>query len=219
MIATDRDLLLFEPRVFNELASAAHRVFDAPGAGSFDAAGTTLTVTGAKFTDWNIGPGWVVLVSDGPLEVLSRWNQTALYVSKLRESSTAAVVAGGTGANLPVRVATFRPQLEATHEAILRALGIEPTQAAGPPGAGIITEANITNPRALLRAECLGTLAMLYSAAAVAGDANNIHWAKAGAYADRYAEERRRLAVQIDTNADGKPDAVRRISPSWLTRA
>lgn len=219
MIATDRDLLVYEPRIFNELAAAAHRVLDAPGAGSFDSAGTTLTVTGAKFTDWNIGLGWVVLVNDAPLEVLARWNQTALYVSKLRESSAAAVIAGGTGAGHDVRVATFRPQLEATHEALLRALGIEPAQPAGPPGGGVITEASITNPRALLRAECLGTLAMLYSAAAVASGENNIHWAKASTYADRYAEERRRLTVTIDTNNDTKPDAVRRISPAWLARA
>ncbi|MFM9959325.1 MAG: hypothetical protein ACKVZJ_14805 [Phycisphaerales bacterium] len=216
MIATDRDLLVFEPRLFNEMAAAAHRIFDASNVASFDSAGTTVTVTGGRWNDWGVGAGWVILINDAPAEVITRFSQTQLYVTKLRESPTAAVIAAGSGSGLSARISTFRPQLEAVHEAILRALGIEPTQPAGP---GVITEANITNPKALLRAECLGTLAMIYSAAAVASGENNIHWAKASTYADRYAEERRRLTVNIDTNADGKADAVRRISPAWLVRA
>ena len=215
MIATDRDLLVYEPRLFNDAFFASQRVFDAPSAGSFDTAGTTLTATGAKWVDWNVGTGWVVLVADAPAEVVTRFNQTQLYVSKLREDAGAAVVSAGSGSSLSIRVSTFRPQIQQVHDALMRAVGIEPTAIVAP---GIITEANITNPKALLRAECLGTLQMVYQAVAVVSGEGSIAWAKARSYAERFAEERRRIAVEIDTNADGSADAVRRFSTHWLTR-
>ena len=215
MIATDRDLLVYEPRLFNDAFFASQRVFDAPSAGSFDTAGTTLTATGAKWVDWNVGTGWVVLVADAPAEVVTRFNQTQLYVSKLREDAGAAVVSAGSGSSLSIRVSTFRPQIQQIHDALMRGVGIEPTAIVAP---GIITEANITNPKALLRAECLGTLQMVYQAVAVVSGEGSIAWAKARSYAERFAEERRRIAVEIDTNADGSADAVRRFSTHWLTR-
>lgn len=216
MIATDRDLLVYEPRLFNEAFFASQRVFDAPSAGSFDTAGTTLTATGAKWVDWNVTTGWVVLVADSPCEVAARFNQTQLFVSKIREDSTAAMVSAGSGSSLSVRVSTFRPQIQAAHDALMRGIGIEPTAVAAP---GILTEANITNPKALLRAECLGTLAAVYQSVAVSAGEGSIAWAKARSYAERAAEERRRISIEIDTNADGKADAVRRFSAHWLTRA
>lgn len=216
MIATDRDLLVYEPRLFNEAFFVSQRVFDSPSAGSLDTAGTTLTVTNAKWADWNVGPGWVVLIADAPAEVVTRFNQTQLYVSKLREDANAVVVSTGTGSSLPVRVSTFRPQIQSVHDALMRGVGIEPTAIISP---GVITEASITNPKALLRAECLGTLQMVYQAVAVAAGEGSIAWAKARSYAERFAEERRRIVVEIDTNADGTADAIRRFSTHWLTRA
>jgi hypothetical protein len=216
MIATDRDLLVYEPRLFNEAFFASQRVFDSPSAGSLDAAGTTLTATNAKWGDWNVGAGWVVLIADAPAEVVTRFNQTQLYVSKLREDANAAVTSAGSGSSLPVRVSTFRPQIQSVHDALMRGVGIEPTAIVAP---GTITEANITNPKALLRAECLGTLQMVYQSVAVAAGEGSVAWAKARSYAERFAEERRRIAVEIDTNADGTADAVRRFSTHWLTRA
>ncbi len=216
MIATDRDLLVYEPRLFNEAFFASQRVFDAASAGSLDTAGTTLTATGAKWNDWNVGTGWVVLIADAPCEVVARFNQTQLYVSKLREDAAAAVVSAGSGSSLSVRVSTFRPQIQAAHDALMRGIGIEPTAAVAP---GVLTEASITNPKALLRAECLATLAGVYQSVAVSAGEGSVAWAKARSYAERFNEERRRIAVEIDTNADGQADAVRRYSVHWLTRA
>jgi len=216
MIATDRDLLVYEPRLFNEILFPSQRVFDAAGAGGLDAAGTTLTVSSAKWNDWGVGPGWVVLINDAPAEVVARFNQTQLYVSKLREDPSTPVLPAGSGSSLSVRVATFRPQIQQVHEALLRAVGIEPSAAAAP---NTITESSITNPRAMLRAECLGALELIYATAAPTAVEGSITWAKAKSYAKRAADERRRLAVEIDTNADGTPDALRRPSAHWLTRA
>lgn len=216
MIATDRDLLVYEPRLLNEAFFASQRVFDSPSAGSLDAAGTTLTATGAKWVDWNVGPGWIVLIADAPAEVVARISQTQLSVSRLREDTNVAVAAAGSGSSLSVRVSTLRPQIQSVHDALMRGVGIEPTAIVSP---GKITEANISNPKALLRAECLGTLQMVYQAVAVATGEGSVAWAKARSYAERFAEERRRIAVEIDTNADGTADAVRRFSTHWLARA
>lgn len=188
MIATDRDLLVYEPRLFNEILFPSQRVFDAAGAGGLDAAGTTLTVSSAKWNDWGVGPGWVVLIGDAPAEVVARFNQTQLYVSKLREDPSTPVLPAGSGSSLSVRVGTFRPQIQQVHEA-------------------------------LLRAECLGALELIYATAAPTALEGSITWAKAKSFAKRADDERRRLAVEIDTNADGTPDALRRPSAHWLTRA
>jgi len=217
MIANDRDLLVFEPRLFNENLFPSQRVFDAPGAGGLDAAGTTLTVSSAKWNDWGVGPGWVVLINDVPAEVVARFNQTQLYVSKLREDASTPVLPAGSGSSLSVRVGTFRPQIQQVHEALLRALGIEPSAAASVPPA--VSEASITNPGAMLHAECLGALELIYATASTSASEGSITWTKAMSYAKRAADERRRLAVEIDTNADGTPDALRRPSAHWLTRS
>lgn len=216
MFATDRDLLVFEPRLFNELGFGAQRVADAAGAGSLDASGSTLTLTGGRFNDWGVSTGWVVLVNDAPLEVVTRFNQTQLYVSRLREDTTQAVIPAAQGAGLNVRVSTFRPQIALIHDMLLRSLGIEPGAAAAP---GVLTDSAVTNPRALVRAECLGTLHLLFAASAPIAGESSIAWAKARSYAERFDQERRRLRAEIDTTGDGSPDALRRPNVERLFRA
>lgn len=215
MFASDRDLLVYEPRLFNEVGFAAQRVLDSASGGGLDSNGTTLTVSVARFVDWGVQAGWVAVIADVPAEVVTRFNQTQLYVSKLRDDpSGGAVPIGGSGSGLSVRVATFRPQLAVIHGVILRGLGIEPG-IVGPDG---VSETSIRNPAALARAECLGALHMIYSAAAVLAGESSLHWAKAKMYAERFDTERRRVGAEIDTDGDGVADAVRRVNVSRLIR-
>ncbi len=215
MFASDRDLLVLEPRLFNEVAFASQKVFDSPSAGSLDSSGTTLTASGAKFIDANVGAGWVAVIADAPAEVLSRFNQTQLYVSKLRDDTAAGAIPAGSGSGLSVRVATFRAQIGVVHDTLLRGLGIEP----GVTGADGVSEASIQNPRALVRAECLGALHLIYSSAAALAGADSVHWAKARMYAERFDVARRAAAAEIDTDGDGVADAVRRVNVTRLIRA
>lgn len=76
----------------------------------------------------------------------------------------------------------------------------------------------LTNPGAFTRVTCLGALQAIYSAGAVVAGLNSPAWAKARMYAERFALERERIVAQIDTNADGEPDAVRRVNLSRLVR-
>lgn len=215
MFATDRDLLVLEPRLFFDIAWTAQKRIDATG-GSIDAAGTTLTLAGVDFAAQGVGPGSVVLAAGAPLEVIARVSPTQLSVSRLREGASASAVPATPGSALKIVVQTFAPQLALVHDQVLRMLGIEPGAPAAP---GTPTEAAITNPRSLALLEALGALHLIFAAAAALVGPDSPHWIKAQMYRQRMATERQRARAELDLDADGLPDAARRPSVLLLSRA
>jgi hypothetical protein len=95
-------------------------------------------------------------------------------------------------------------------------LGLEPSQTTldgWAPG-----EASVLNPRDLALVEALGVLHLIYSsAAAPLGDGNTLA-ARAEHFRDRFAHERWRARAIIDTDGDGRADAVRSMSVGVLRR-
>lgn len=214
MFASDRDLLAYEPRLFNEVSWAGQRVLESASGGTIDSSGLTLTVTGAKFLDWGVDTGWVVLAGDVPLEVSYRINQTQLSVSRPRASLDSAAIPTSAASGLSVKAASFMTQIGLAHAQVMRALGIEP----GAVGVDGVGEENITNPRAVIEVEALGALHLIYAAASAMVGPGSVMWTKAQMYRERFIAARRRLAVEIDADGDGVSDQVRRVTVAFLVR-
>lgn len=218
MFATDRDLLVLEPRLFSDVSWATQTLLAAAN-GAIDSAGTMLTVSGASFTSLGIDEGFIALVAGVPLEVISRESATELIVSKLRATVNDSPIRTATGTNLAVFVGTFRPQIALVHEQLLRALGIAPD----PPGVqddpNMPTESRITNRADLALAEALGALHLIYASAAAMAGSESPQWTKALNYRDRFMAERRRLIARLDLDGDGTPEVFRRASVLQFLRA
>lgn len=215
MFARDRDLLVFEPRLFHDVSWSAQRLVSASG-GSIDAAGTTLTLSSADFDALLIDEGHVALAGGAPYEVTARQSATALSISRPRASAADPVLPASAASNLQVDITTFAPQLRLVHDQLLRTIGIEPGAAPEP---NLVTESSITNPSALVRAEALGALHLIYaSAAALVGDDQPL-WTKAQLYRNRFTLARREVVAQIDLDGDGAPDATRRANVIQFARA
>jgi hypothetical protein len=213
MFALDRDLLVLEPALLRDVGWAGQRVLDATGTIS----GATLTLSTGSFADAGVAAGSVALVDGLAVEILAVASATEATVSLLRARRDGPGVAPSAATNRPVRVYTFGPQIEAVHRQILTMAGIDPD--ATPLGpTPPLTEAAITNPNALVRLEALGALHLIYAGAA-APSSSLAHAQRAEMYRHRFAEERARVPVFVDLDADGVADARRSLTVTHLSRA
>jgi hypothetical protein len=215
MFAADRDLLVFEPRLFFDVAWTAQLLVSGAG-GSIDTAGTTLSLSGAAFDELGIDVGHIVLAGGAPLEVTARQSATALSVSRLRPSTVDPVLPASSASNLKIEIMSFAPQLRVVHDQLLRTVGIEPDH---PPGPGVVTESEITNPRAFVRAESFGALHLIFSSAAALVGESQPMWVKAQLYRNRFTAARRELVAHIDLDGDAEPDVARRANVMQFIRS
>ncbi len=208
MFTTDRDLLILEPALLRDLGWAGQRTLSTTGT----IAGSTLTLASGSFEDAQIDAGSVVLFDGLAIEVVERLSATTATVSLLRASPTSTPIPPPPASNRAVRAYTFAPQIAMVHRQVLAMIGIDPD------GAGPLTEASVTNPRALARLEALGALHLLYAGAAAPGAGGEPMAERAAMYRQRFAEERERVVAMIDTDADGIADASRRPTVFALVR-
>ena len=215
MFASDRDLLMYEPRLFLDTVWVGQRIVSATGV----VVSGVLVVSGAMFTSIGIEAGHVVNYKDASYEVVQVLTDTQLGLSIPRASIDDPVILAPDSASTTVRIHTFRHQLLIVHEQILRMIGIEPEIE---PGSGemVVTESSIVNPGALRRLEALGALHLIYAAASVAGPLGegSVYADRAAMYRERFAAERERVNVLIDADGDGKADASRRPTVMHLVR-
>jgi hypothetical protein len=210
MFAADRDLLVIEPNLFRDVSFLSQRLLKTTGSIS---AGV-LTLTSGDAAAVGIDAGHVVLHEETALEVTERLSSTTLAVSLLRASvDDPAIPPSDVGSGVVI-VATFAPQIALVHETILAMLGIDSTGADGS-----LAEAQILNPRELMRVEALGALHLVYDAAAPLAGPDSAVWARAAMYRSRTARERWRAAARVDLDGDGLADATRRLSVAPLRRA
>jgi len=208
--SNDRDLLAYEPALFTELPLAGQQRLRATDA---SVVGTTLSSGSADFDAAAIAAGHVVLLFETPCEVLERIDAHTLTVSRLRGSEEEPAIPPGDAANAEIRIRTFAPQARLVHEDLLRTLGIDRDNPAE-----TLSASSVISLATVRQVEVLGTLALAYAAATVAGeDAPPIH-AKATHYQRQFDRARRRAVVLIDTNGDGQPDLHRRPANITLTR-
>lgn len=213
MFATDRDLLMFEPRLFFDVSWASQKLVDSASGGSINSAGDTLTLSGGTFDSLGIGEGFVVIAGATPLEVVERLSATQVRISRLRASAGDALIPAASGSGLKVVIHTFRPQIAIVHRQVMRMLGIEPGGGSSP------RESDITNPSSLVPAEALGALHLIFSSAAALVGGDSTLWVKARMYEERFRRERRRVVAEIDLDGDGRADTIRRASAAQFMRA
>lgn len=212
-LALDRDLLTFEPDLFRDAGWAGQRLVSGTGTIS----GTTLSMSAydVNFEDAGVTTGHVAVVDGVAYEVIGVTTGTTATVSRLRASPADPVITPSPAADKPVTITTLRPQIAAIERQVMRMLGIEPSATPGP---GVLTEASITNPEALRRLAALGTLHLVFAAAAALTPPESPHWVRAELYRARFARERHAVAALIDADGDGVPDATRRLNVMQLLR-
>jgi len=212
MFTHDRDLLLFEPNLFGDVAWIGQRLLDSTGTIS----GTTLTVAAPPtLEDMLIDAGHVAVVNQVPYEVIERLSPTEATVSRPRADPEGPVIPPIEVTDEPTSVHTFVPQIALVHSQVLQMIGIPPNdeELDGP------TEQDVTNPGDLTRLESLGALHLIFSAAAALAPETSPLRARAEMYRDRFAAERRRAVARLDLNGDGLPDASRRLNVVQFMRA
>jgi hypothetical protein len=215
MFATDRDLLIYEPTLLNDIHWAGQQTISNDG-GVMVTGGTVLTLpSGHDFAEAGVQAADTLLLNSIPVEVVSIDADNIATVSRLRDSTDddpLGLLDGEVG--VQVRGWTFRPQLAAVHEQLLNALGL----VAGDGAIETPGENMVTNTRDLKRTEAIGAIHLIYTSAAALVGGDSPLWAKAQLYRERFVNERRRAVAAIDLNADGKPDAIRRASVFRFTR-
>jgi len=209
--ATDRDLLILEPTLYRDIAWAGQRRINVTDA---VVVGAVLTSATADFIAADIKPGHVALLNATALEVVSRDSATQLTVSLIRDDTADVPLAPPAATAAALVITTFGPQITTIHDQLLRALGIEPADPTATPN-----QNNITNPQAVAHLESLGALHLVFAAAAALATNQDTLWAKAQNYRDRFVANRNRLAVGVDLDNDGLPDATRRLNTIQFIRA
>lgn len=211
MLASDRDLVVYEPNLFRDAGLLNQRRI----AGSATITGTTFVCAEADFAELGVGAGDVVEIDGATLEVLARLSATTLTVSRVRGRPGDAAIPPGDG-SVTFALGTCRPQIGLSHERVVRGLGLVPTgfgagetDVLGRPRAG---EEAITNPGALRRLVALGALEMVYLAVASLRGGDDPAQRRSEEYRRQWERERAAAGAWIDTNGDGVPDELRRVS-------
>ena len=215
MFAQDRDLLVYEPRLFLDVVWLGQRL----AAESGQVISSVAVASGASFVTLGIMPGQIVNYNDASYEIVQVLGGTQLGLSRPRASTSDPVIPAPDTALATFKIYTFAHQLAIVHGQILRMLGIEPELVASP-GQTLVTESSILNPGVLVRLESLGALHLIFSAASasgVAGDGGS-YAERASMYRERFMAERARVSVLIDSDGDGKAEATRRPSVMHVVR-
>ncbi|GJQ28612.1 MAG: hypothetical protein HBSAPP03_04960 [Phycisphaerae bacterium] len=211
MFAADRDLLIYEPHLFRDLAWAGQTL----ASGEATLVGSTMEIsTDPSLEERGIGPGHVVMIDQIAYEILERIGSSEVIASLLRVATGDPVIPPPKMTARPAYISTFAPQIALAHRHVLRLLGIDPDD----PAAGGATASQVTNPRDLMRLEALGALHLIYAAAAAAHGDEGPFAQRAAMYQRRFADERGRAMALLDLDHDGVADAVRRPAVAYLTR-
>ena len=208
--STDRDLLLYEPTLFNYLPWVCQQRLSVTDG---EVNGTTLTSADADFEAAQVDTGSVVLVNKTPIEVLARTDTMTLSVSLPRARTTDAAIPMGDVSSAITVARTFAPQAELVCASLLRMLGLDVTDPAESLGADAVVSLSL-----MARLEALGTLERVFSSAAALTGDNDTLLFKAAEYRRRLLEAAARCPVQIDTTGDGLPDEKRYLGVGRLTR-
>ncbi len=213
MFINDRDLLALEPSLFREVGWLGQTLFTA----NATLTGGTLTLVGRTLAGTGVGPGHVVTHGRTSYEVLAVPQSDRMIVSLLRATSAAPAIVPGDAGSAPASVVTFAPQIAIVHRQILRMLGVRASGDALEPGE--INETRITNPDELKLVEALGTLHLIYAAAASPTGTDSPAAERARSYRERFVKERWSARARVDLDGDGVGDAERSLNLSHLQRA
>jgi hypothetical protein len=201
--STDRDLLAYDPQVFVDAQIAAQpRLSVSDG----EVVGATLSSAAADFEAAAVDPGGVVLIAGVAHEVMQRVDSSTLKVSLPRRRLGDAAIPGVQGESLEAVVRTFALQAEEVHTRLLRLIG---RACAGGESAKAIDADAVVSLTTVSELEALGTLDMVYGAAAqvTLDAATRQAWeARAMGIRVRLREALARAVILVDLDGDGVAD-------------
>lgn len=212
MFALDRDLLALEPTLFRDLQWAGQTLVRGNIVSSALGAQFELDV---DLTSRGVTPGSVVVALGVSFEVSDVLGATEFRVTLPRDTlESAAVSPGSIGSGL-AWVVSFRAQIAIAHRNVLAMAGIDADAAPAP---DVVTQDRIVNWRSLRYIEAMAALKLIWAAAGVGLDERHPANQRAAEYGARFREARHSAVLEIDTDGDGKADALRRLGAVWLVR-
>ena len=212
----DRDLLVFEPRLFCEMAWPGQTIA-AGDDGTLD--GDQFTSESADFTATGIKPGMVLTVrpATGPaaLEIVEVVSGTTLTVSALRADPESETIVPRIAAEdeLSWLIASFGPQAEAIAMEMLAHFGLSPADPASR-----WTADDIVHPEVLRPVSAYGVLSLALAAAANRGDPQDGYWSKAMHYRANFEQFLPRIKLGLTRDGDSQPAVVRHLGAPRLRR-
>ncbi len=209
--SNDRDLLVHEPRLFNDVAWLSQQRVERADASIID---DELHCASASFTALQIEAGHIVLINTIAHEVVARINSNTLRVSKLRTRTTDDIIPPEPMTLGEIIVRTFAPQAALVHDVLLRLLGLSTDQSDGQPG-----EDAVVSLGAIARLETLGTLERIYGSASALDTNNPAHWTKQQHYRRAFADALHHTRILVDLNNDGLAEESRTVGLIQWRRA
>jgi hypothetical protein len=209
MFTADRDLVVLEPAVFRDAAHLSQVLY----AGTCALDLTQVLTNSAPPESAEITSGGVALIDGVAMEIVQRAGEREFGVSLPRPDRGALLVAWRTLASAKIEIRGFSSMIAVVHRRLMADLGMSP----GGPHADVEIGA-VMNPEDWRNVETLGTLSLIYTAAAAMRGSDDPLWSKAEHYRREHAAARRRLVVRIDRDGDGVADVELRVQTGRLTR-
>jgi hypothetical protein len=215
MLATDRDLLAMEPRLFHDVAWIGQRVHGAEGV-AIQGGGLEVVDPSGPFTPGRVEAGGVLLLDGLAVEVVSVADASTAGISLVRGAAEdPAIPAGSLGATARLEAFTFRPQLEIAHRQALALFGL----ADGAEADGELAPlASVIDTGGLRTLAAVGALGLVHASAAPIVDASGGASGKAERYRAWHAAIVRSLGVPVDDTGDGVADRTLRATAATLRR-
>ncbi|MFA6043557.1 MAG: hypothetical protein WC718_01110 [Phycisphaerales bacterium] len=212
MFALDRDLLALEPTLFRDLQWAGQTL----ARGNLISSGLGLQFDfDVDLSGRGVGPGSVVVATGVSYEVVELLGAAEFAVTLPRDSLESGAMSPGLVGSGLAWIVTFRSQIAMAHRNLLAMAGIDADAAPAP---DVVTADKIVNWRSLRYIEALAALKLIWTAAGVGLDEKHPANQRAAEYGARFREARHTAVLEIDTDGDGKADAVRRLGAVWLVR-
>lgn len=215
--ATDRDLLVLEPNLFRDggwVGWAGQRL----SRGTATIAGSTLTATpDVAFDSASVDAGHILTIAGASYEVTARLSGTQLTLSRVRASpADPALPPSPVPSPAEFVIQTFAPQIAMAHQQILSLAGLERAGSAAAL-AGAKHEGQVLLDPDLVRLECLGALAIIWSGAAGLLGAGAPGLERAAWFHERFARERQSVRVRLSSGS-GLAEEIRSLSAARLSR-
>lgn len=188
---TDTDLLHWEPRLLEEAAFASQTLLDADA----ELDGTRLTLASGSWIAAGVWPGDVAVLSGavrGCYPIASIDSATDATITVFRGGDLGPTPPPSAG-QVHVVVRTFRPQREVVAALLEHAIDLRPGEV-------------LTNPGSLRPAAVAGTLQMIFNGLAGMAEDTTHYRVRTDLYERLLRRQLRSVAIEVDTNGDGRAD-------------
>lgn len=217
VFSNDRDVLRYEPALFNTLFLPGQILAHGTGA---SLSATTLTKTGENFITKGVSAGNVIYLESTiasvatSFEVVSVDSATQLTISVLRCDITSDAISPDADASDYIyRIATFSPQGNDAMKQLTRYFGLQP----GDPSSDY-SAADLLDAEVMVQVSVFLIIAGVYATLASGINGQDAYWDKSFYYNDKFLKALARCKVDIDLGKDGARDLTNYANSPKLLR-